>query len=112
MAEALQRAEHALCFAHGHIAHDGKPEHAYPLDFSKELRFIDETLTMAGVESKQLDHCRSAFPFSSVVGTSNYRRAWSLGWRWRQPQPPNNFGVCRRTTHTAPTFELYRCHIG
>src|SRR5438128_1165180 len=26
MAEALQRAQHALTFAHGHIAHDGKPE--------------------------------------------------------------------------------------
>jgi hypothetical protein len=55
MAEALQRAEHALCFAHGQIAHDGKPERAYPLDFSNELRFIDETLQMAGIESKPLD---------------------------------------------------------
>ena len=51
----MQGAAHALNFAHGHIAHDGKPEHTYPLDFRKELRFIDETLQMAGVESNKLE---------------------------------------------------------
>lgn len=55
MAEALMHAQHALAFAHGHMAHDGKPEHSYDLDFSKELRFIDEALRAAGVEPKVLD---------------------------------------------------------
>jgi hypothetical protein len=44
-----------LTFAHGHIAHDGKPEHACTLDFAKEMAFIDETLKMADVGSKVLE---------------------------------------------------------
>ena len=55
MAEALQRAHHALAFASGHVAHDGMPEHAYTLDFSKELAFIDETLKHAKVEPRVLE---------------------------------------------------------
>ena len=51
MVEALQRAEHALNFAHGH---DGEPEYSYPLDFSKELRFIDETLKLTEARSRPL----------------------------------------------------------
>jgi len=34
---------------------NGKQDHAYPLDLSKELRLIDETLKMAGDASKPLD---------------------------------------------------------
>ena len=54
MAEALMRAQHPLTFAHGHIAHDGKPKHSYDLDFSKELRFIEETLKLANVQPRVL----------------------------------------------------------
>jgi hypothetical protein len=52
MAEALQRALHVMSFAHGHEAHDGKPEHSYTLDFAKELRFIEETWKTANVEPR------------------------------------------------------------
>lgn len=55
MAKALLRAQHALSFAHGHIAHDGKPEHAYPLDFQKELRCIDEALKLADIGPRVLN---------------------------------------------------------
>lgn len=50
LTEALQRAQHALNFASGSIAHDGKPEHSYTLDFRKELKFIDEALQAARVD--------------------------------------------------------------
>jgi len=55
MAEALQRAQHALSFSSGHIVHDGKPEFSYVLDHSKELRFIDETLKLADVEPRVME---------------------------------------------------------
>jgi hypothetical protein len=55
LTEALERARHALTFANGLVAHDGKPEHAFPLDFTKELKFIDDTLRLAKVEPKSLD---------------------------------------------------------
>jgi hypothetical protein len=37
------------------MAHDGKPEQAYTLDFTKELRFIDHALELAKVEPKALN---------------------------------------------------------
>ena len=55
MAEALQRAHHALVCSSGLIAHDGKPEHAFTLDNSKEIRFIDEALKLADVEPRVLE---------------------------------------------------------
>jgi len=44
LTEALEEHAHALTFANGLVAHDGKPEHAFPLNFTKELKFIDDTL--------------------------------------------------------------------
>ena len=55
MAEALQRAQHALAFSNNHLVHDGKPEHSYVLDHRKELRFIEETLQLADVSPRPLD---------------------------------------------------------
>jgi hypothetical protein len=55
MAEALQRAQHALVCSSGLIAHDGKPEYAFNLDNTKEIRFIDETLKLADVKPRPLD---------------------------------------------------------
>ena len=52
MAEALEHARHALAFASGHIAHDGKPEYSYELDFTKELKFLDETMRLAKIDPK------------------------------------------------------------
>jgi hypothetical protein len=55
MAEALQRAQHALVCSSGLIAHDGKPEYAFTLDNTKEIRFVDEALKLADVEPRVLD---------------------------------------------------------
>jgi hypothetical protein len=55
MAEALQRAQHALVCSSGLIAHDGKPEHAFELDNTKEIWFIDETLRMADVKPRVME---------------------------------------------------------
>ena len=50
MAEALQRAHHALVCTSGLIVHDG----LFALDNSKEIRFIDETLELADVKPRVL----------------------------------------------------------
>jgi len=55
LVEALQRAHHALTTSSGLVAHDGKPEHAFTLDHTKELRFIDEALKLADVEPRVLE---------------------------------------------------------
>ena len=55
MAEALQRAHHALVISSGLIVHDGKPEYAFTLDNNKEIRFIDETLRLADVKPRVLE---------------------------------------------------------
>ena len=51
MAEALQRAQHALVSSSGLIVHDG----LFALDNTKEIRFIDETLKLADVEPRVLE---------------------------------------------------------
>ena len=38
----------------GLIAHDGKSEHAFELDFRPELRFINEALKLAEVAPRML----------------------------------------------------------
>jgi hypothetical protein len=50
MAEALQRAQYTLVLTSGLEAHDGKPEHSFTLDHTKELRLIDEALKLADVK--------------------------------------------------------------
>jgi len=55
MAEALQRAQHALVCSSGLIAHDGKPEYSFTIDNTNEIRFIDETLKLAEVEPRVLE---------------------------------------------------------
>jgi hypothetical protein len=67
MAEALERAHRALNFASGHVAHDGKPENSYTLDFSKELAFID----VEGGESR-----------AEGAGTAYLSSFWWAKSRW------------------------------
>lgn len=54
MAEALQRAHHALASSSGLQVNDGKPEHSFTLDHSKELRFLEEALKLADVDPRPL----------------------------------------------------------
>jgi hypothetical protein len=54
LTEALERARHALTCANGLVAYDGKPDQAFTLDFTEELKFIDETLATAQVQPKIL----------------------------------------------------------
>jgi uncharacterized Zn finger protein (UPF0148 family) len=55
MAEALERAHHALTISSGLEVHDGKPEYCFRLDHEKELRFIEETLRLADIDPKPLE---------------------------------------------------------
>ena len=68
MAEALQRAHHALASSSGLQTHDGKPEHAFTLDHRQELRFIEEALVLADVESRPLKPLGATIPVASSRG--------------------------------------------
>ena len=79
--EALERARHGLVSAHGLMAHDGKPDQAFTLDFAKELKFIDETIATAQVQPMPLK------PLPNSLETELQKMYDSeihvdIGWLW------------------------------
>jgi hypothetical protein len=54
VAEALMRAHHALTASSGLVVHDGKPEHSYSIDHSKEITFIEDAMQLADIDFRAM----------------------------------------------------------